>query len=68
MVGYPSATAFKRSAFLGYKDEYVMREIGRYFLGPVWKGLSLKSLTRIRFYKGASQKDQQKQEILDSYL
>jgi hypothetical protein len=44
MVGYPSATAFKRSAFLGYKDEYVMREDWEIFLRSYLEGLSLKIL------------------------
>jgi len=44
MVGYPSATAFKRSAFLGYKDEYVMREDWEIFLRSCLEGLSLKIL------------------------
>lgn len=44
MVGYPSATAFKRSAFWGYKDEYVMREDWEIFLRSYLEGLSLKIL------------------------
>ncbi|WP_448584437.1 glycosyltransferase family 2 protein [Thermocrinis sp.] len=41
MMGYPSATAFRRSAFLGYKDEYLMREDWEILLRSYISGLSV---------------------------
>ncbi len=50
MVGYPSATAFRRSAFLGYRDVYVMREDWEIFLRSYLDGLSIKILDQDKVF------------------
>ncbi|WP_448588556.1 glycosyltransferase family 2 protein [Thermocrinis sp.] len=44
LMGYPSATAFRRSAFLGYGQDYIMREDWEILLRSYLNGLSLKVL------------------------
>ncbi len=41
MVGYPSATAFRKESFLGYKDQFMLREDWEIFLRAVLKGLKV---------------------------
>jgi Glycosyltransferases involved in cell wall biogenesis len=48
MMGYPSATAFRRSAFLGYKHEYLMREDWEILLRAYINGLSIHLLDNKR--------------------
>ncbi len=42
MVGYPSATAFRKGSFLGYKDEFMLREDWEFFIRAVIKNLRVK--------------------------
>lgn len=42
MVGYPSATAFRKVSFLGYRDEFMLREDWEIFIRAVLSGLRVK--------------------------
>ena len=44
LVGYPSATALRKSSFLGYKHEYLMREDWELFIRYYLAGLKIKLL------------------------
>lgn len=55
-VGYPSATAFRRGAFLGYRDEFMLREDWEILLRALLEGLRIKVLdadtVKIREHRG----------------
>lgn len=57
-VGYPSATAFRKSSFLGYRDEFMLREDWEIFLRSLLEGLRIRVLdadtVRIREHRGRS--------------
>jgi len=44
MVGYPSATALRREKFLGYREEFLMREDWEFFIRAFLGGLRIKIL------------------------
>lgn len=46
LIGYPSASAFKKRVFPFYRQEYLMREDWEIFLRSYIKGLSLKIIDR----------------------
>lgn len=50
LLGYPSATAFKRDYFLPYKDEYMLREDWEVFLRAILMGYKIKVLDHNTVY------------------
>lgn len=44
MIGYPSASGFKKSSFLGYREDIILREDWEIFIRSYLKGLKIKVL------------------------
>ncbi|MFN3265131.1 MAG: glycosyltransferase family 2 protein, partial [Aquificaceae bacterium] len=60
MVGYPSATAFRRNSFPEYRDEFMLREDWEVFIRAFLEGLRIRivdqSMVMIREHGGRSSK------------
>ncbi|RME11965.1 MAG: glycosyltransferase family 2 protein [Aquificota bacterium] len=60
MVGYPSATAFRRNSFPEYRDEFMLREDWEVFIRAFLEGLRIRivdqSMVMIREHSGRSSK------------